>query len=788
MSKKLRVAFFLAATGSALLGCSDPDPDHTGHIHDGGMTGQPSMTPTPDAVAERGTNKRWSDPNTWGGMVPGRDSVVEIPRGATVVLDVDTCVAGVVVNGELAFEDRDTKFCTQYIMVHGKMTIGTEEKPFVHRAEITLIGSNETVNVLDMGTKFIGAMSGGVLDIHGTVPKKTWTVLTAPAKAGDSSIAVEDATGWNVGAEIALASGVVDPEKAETRTIKSKNANTLVLDSPLQFAHAGTLLTIDGRTIDMRTEVGLLSRPIVIQGDTDSLSGQFGGHVMVMFEGKAYVDGIELRRMGQFDHLGRYPFHWHLVGDASGQYLRHSVVNRSLQRGVVVHNTHHALVEDNIVFDSMGHNFLAETPETTDNIYRGNLALGNRIAKHTVQGLIDQHDHAPANFWIRSARNTFENNHAAGSIASGFWYDNTSDGPTVFQGNTGHSSMGEGVGFDFKRDAGLLAQLSLDNKGPLVFKDSVFHTNAISLWPSEMASSYENFIIVANGGGPLVTSEATGEEIRFRNTLFVGALSSQAQATGPAVLIQYGSRVHLENPVFANFGASSPLSTNDIFVPWQAEFFVSGARFIATDKTAFMPPEGGLVVSVDDSLLPRGLYVGEDQKPLVAPGMTMTSLGTPDEHGNFFRGDKPLRFGILRSTFHTDNARLLRSDGFEYADPGVGGFRVIAGEALTYRFVSAPATGVMRIRLDLSLAPGQGATGGAWVDVTLPFATAPKAVDDLGPILDGQTPDDRPAPKPLRAATAAGDLGTEPGKAFFYDATARLLHLRLGDSEIRITP
>jgi cell migration-inducing and hyaluronan-binding protein len=125
---------------------------------------------------------------------------------------------------------------------------------------------------------------------------------------------------------------------------------------------------------------------------------------MIMAGGSAQVDGVEFRRMGQFNKLGRYPFHWHLLGDAPGQSLRNSSIHSSFQRGVVIHGTRQTLVENNVVFDTPGHNYSIEDSTATDNLLHSNLALENRVISLTEATLREQGDNQAANFWIRSAR------------------------------------------------------------------------------------------------------------------------------------------------------------------------------------------------------------------------------------------------------------------------------------------------------------------------------------------------------------------------------------------------
>ncbi len=72
---------------------------------------------------------------------------------------------------------------------------------------------------------------------------------------------------------------------------------------------------------DMRIEVGLLSRNIVIQGDENSIKTNYGGHMMM--HGKAEggligrIEFAEFRYVGQPAIIGRYPIHFHMNGEVS---------------------------------------------------------------------------------------------------------------------------------------------------------------------------------------------------------------------------------------------------------------------------------------------------------------------------------------------------------------------------------------------------------------------------------------------------------------------------------------
>ena len=120
---------------------------------------------------------------------------------------------------------------------------------------------------------------------------------------------------------------------------------------------------------------GMLTRNILIQATPDADQTLFGGHIMAMVTSKMYVEGVELNRMGQNMHLARYPIHWHLVGDAKGQYIKNSAVHDSYSRCVTVHGTNYVDVENNVTYNTIGHCFFLEDAVEHDNQFVHNLAI-----------------------------------------------------------------------------------------------------------------------------------------------------------------------------------------------------------------------------------------------------------------------------------------------------------------------------------------------------------------------------------------------------------------------------
>ncbi|HEU4650359.1 MAG TPA: hypothetical protein VFS49_02990, partial [Croceibacterium sp.] len=203
--------------------------------------------------------------------------------------------------------------------------------------------------------------------------------------------------------------------------------------------------------VDQRGEVAMLTRNIRLQASADAAEAPFyGGHVMAMGASKMFVEGVEFQRMGQNLTLARYPIHWHLVGDAKGQYIRNASIHDTYNRCVTVHGTNDLRVENNVTYNTVGHCFFMEDGIEHGNAFVGNLAIqtkchptldcvptnlaangerDSRFADRAAYRELSFHggntllpsDNTAASFWITNPDNSYVDNVAAGSDQVGFW-------------------------------------------------------------------------------------------------------------------------------------------------------------------------------------------------------------------------------------------------------------------------------------------------------------------------------------------------------------------------------
>ncbi len=464
----------------------------------------------------------WSNPATWGGSLPAAGSTVNIAPGQTVILDVNPpSLKGIQVRGTLIFADQNINLSTGYILVTGgELRIGTEAAPFNHKATITFTGDIHDVTGMGLGNKFLMVMGGGRLELHGArAHVQSWTQLRKNASVGNVIIETVDAVNWRVGDKIVIAPSGTKAEQAEVRTIVNITGHQIRLNSPLNHQHFGRIDSIDGYVVDMRAEVGLLTRDIVLQGDAASESSKNGGHVMIMNGSQARVEGVEFYRMGWYGEGARYPLHWHFSGNSYSEYARNNSIHRSFHRGIVTHGSNGIKVISNVAYDVVSHCYvIAEDGDEVDNQYIGNLGVYiTRLPSSEYYAFPGgqfgslQSERHPGVFWTTSPNHIVRDNHAAGSVdGMGFFYDGngtaTSMPNNAFTGNVAHSNSSSEGSYDrahYRTTGwGLFVGAGLDSGEPMVFSDFTGYKNTLGgAWLEGENVVLRKSVLASNGSG-----------------------------------------------------------------------------------------------------------------------------------------------------------------------------------------------------------------------------------------------------------------------------------------------
>ncbi|KAI3358131.1 hypothetical protein L3Q82_003134 [Scortum barcoo] len=507
----------------------------------------------------------WSSRFTWGGLSPPeKGSFAVVTKGQTILLDTNTPVLKMLLiqGGTLVFDEADIELQAENILITdgGRLQIGQEGAPFQHKAIITLHGNLRSPELPVYGTKTL-AVREGVLDLHGIPVPVPWTHLAQTATSGSNTLTLMKAVTWKVGDEIVIASTGHrhSQEENELRKIAAVSADgkTLTLTEPLKYTHIGVTVTLpDGTVFEGRGEVGLLTRNIVVRGSQNQewnddieacpdgfntgefatqtcFQGRFGEEVgsdqfggCIMFHAPRPNENLAIGRLeyvevfhaGQAFRLGRYPIHWHLMGDINYKsYVRGCAIHQTFNRAVTIHNTHRLLVEHNVIYNIMGGAFFIEDGIETRNILQYNLAV---FVKQSTSLLND--DVTPAAYWVTNPNNIIRHNAAAGGTHFGFWYrmhDNP-DGPSFdqnicqkrvplgeFYNNTVHSQGWFGLWIFaefFPMKNGGCSSLTPE---PAVFRSLI-------TWNCEKGAEWVNVGAVQFNGFVMVNNEKAGIEAK----------------------------------------------------------------------------------------------------------------------------------------------------------------------------------------------------------------------------------------------------------------------------------
>lgn len=168
----------------------------------------------------------------------------------------------------------------KFILVQagGKLTCGTPEAPFGAGNGATL----ELVLLPDVSSGVMARLSNrmliyGELKMYGR-PYTSWRRLNHTANAGVTEIAVQGEVNWHAGQRLVLSPSITigDVEEVSTTSVHQvigadgRVATVLQFDRPLIFLHMGVTEHYGHRTLEMYSEVGLLSRAITMRTEDPS--------------------------------------------------------------------------------------------------------------------------------------------------------------------------------------------------------------------------------------------------------------------------------------------------------------------------------------------------------------------------------------------------------------------------------------------------------------------------------------------------------------------------------------
>ena len=357
----------------------------------------------------------WHSPSTWPNTIVPTSGAVTLPANSKVIIKKTVSeLLGVIsipsTSSLIIGEDANgIEIRVRGIDVRGSLVAGSSTCRIQAPITITLSGPRPADPVQNRPVEtYKGISVTGTLSLHGKRYFRTWTRLAKSVVVGATELILQDSVNWEPGQEIVLVTTALKDSREwhqnEVHTVasivspspKSGTGSSIFLTNPIQYAHIANA--------GYQAEVGLLSRAIVIQGSaTDSeptdkdplncvlsngrdrygdtgapcgfteITG-FGGHVIVHGVGRGYVSGVEFYRMGQTNVLGRYPIHFHLLGNCPDCYVTDSAFHRSYYRCVSIHGTNNATITENVAYDVTGYCYYLEDGVEENNVISFNLA------------------------------------------------------------------------------------------------------------------------------------------------------------------------------------------------------------------------------------------------------------------------------------------------------------------------------------------------------------------------------------------------------------------------------
>jgi hypothetical protein len=374
-----------------------------------------------------------------------------------------------------------------------------------------------------------------------------------------------------VGDKLVLAATDIDPRKSEVVTITNISGNTVSFTPGLANARHSVLQTFNGKRLDQRASVSLLTRNIVLKGDAASDAAKFGGHVMIMANGHAQVSGVQFDRMGQLGVKGRYPIHWHIAGDRVGNYVINSSISTSHQRAYVVHSTNHVLIEGNVAYDVTNHAYVwSEDGDEHSNRFIRNVGIlvtspdpanfifpiNNSFFSNTSQA-----EHRSAVYWGRSFdRHVIRGNISAGTIEGfGYFFDlftprlftTTEGGSLIFENNVAHSNYktlatGNQINYpEATTGHALMVTTGTSGNFDHVFRNYTGYYNTSAAWFEDRKTTFKNSIVADNGIGAIILRGV------------VDGVTLVGKSASPVNIPQFKASVSIDSPSLLHIAGSN---------------------------------------------------------------------------------------------------------------------------------------------------------------------------------------------------------------------------------------
>ncbi|OMJ78805.1 hypothetical protein SteCoe_21333 [Stentor coeruleus] len=364
------------------------------------------------------TTLLWSDPSTWAdSSVPTDGSLVIVKSSWNLILDVDTPnLQYIEVNGILEFDPtKSVSLKSKWIFVRaGSIISGTAEAPTPSDIKHTILLNGVPNDLKFYYSRDVDQFNkvmivAGKVDLHGD-PRVSYSYLEQNAYPDDTIIFV-DTVDWEIGDDILISpsgfapyedevfkitnlvqsSSIIDGFLNDADWIKANNYRNLgkgkttsinylvtpdvkhtgltkiTLDKPLKYYHSGVSVIADGKTIEMRTDVSLLTRNVKII----ALENGWGGEIIVndyldemtdngpiLRGGSLHLDNVQVVNFGQPDYRSAgIRFINAVTGNST---INNCAFARFNSWGIHAETAHNLIFTSNVMYLTQHRAFIAE--------------------------------------------------------------------------------------------------------------------------------------------------------------------------------------------------------------------------------------------------------------------------------------------------------------------------------------------------------------------------------------------------------------------------------------------
>jgi hypothetical protein len=476
------------------------------------------------SAAVGGGERRWSDPATWGGRVPGAQDVAVVT--GNVLLDTSASVRGVVIEpgATLTFDPAQslTLTSTGNVVVRGTLTMRPPQSS-VHTVLFSAVDEGRFVgggmDPVDSDTG-MWVMDDGRLDLVGA-GKTAWGRIVGDAAQGATTIRLDrPPAGWSPGDRL-----VVVPSGAPAAGrnanwwsqfseagVRGVSGTAVTLDAPLANAHPSAAGTWGAEVLN-------LTRNVRIEGTATGRT-----HVFVRSRAPQELSHASLRhvgpRKGGQKVLGRWGLHFHHCMDASsGATLDGVVITDAGSHAFVPHTSNGMTLRNCIAYRVQEHAFWWDEGELTS----------GAVWEDCVAALVTTSERSTSGFYLgkgdgnairRCVAVGVDAIEGAGIIAPA----QVSNGVWTMEDLLAHNN----------RHGGFLAYLNTDKVDRKVVSRLAAYHNDFGIDHGAYLNSwrYEGFTLYRNrSGGVLLRAVSNSDGIRF-----VGGTVDQAGAAAYGIV------------------------------------------------------------------------------------------------------------------------------------------------------------------------------------------------------------------------------------------------------------